>query len=195
MQNQMMYDLIGIGIGPYNLGLAALTEERGNLKTIFFDQNGQFSWHPGMLIHGADLQVSFLADLVTFANPTSRFSFLQYLHQHNRLYKFFFFHKLEMPRNEYAAYLQWVAEQLPKCHFQSEVQDVIDHGDHYEVVVYHWGVPTHQSYFAKHVVMGTGSKPLVPFDIDETDNENVHHSSQYLYHKDRTIKAKHITVV
>ncbi|UOQ47009.1 SidA/IucD/PvdA family monooxygenase [Gracilibacillus caseinilyticus] len=189
------YDVIGIGLGPYNLGLATLTTERSDLKTIFFDQNGEFAWHPGMLINGTDLQVSFLADLVTLANPTSKYTFLNYLHEQNRLYKFFFFHKFEMPRKEYADYLKWVANQLPTCNFQSEIIDVIDHGDHFEVVVNHWGLQQTKSYYAKHVVMGTGGEPVIPVDLDQTESEKAFHSSQYLYHKDHTIKAKHITVV
>ncbi|WP_208590627.1 lysine N(6)-hydroxylase/L-ornithine N(5)-oxygenase family protein [Gracilibacillus suaedae] len=189
------YDLIGIGIGPYNLGLATLTAEKTNLRAIFFDQNGQFAWHPGMLIEGSDLQVSFLADLVTFANPTSKYTFLNYLHEHNRLYKYFFFHKFEMPRAEYAAYLKWVVDQMPNCHFKSQVKDVIDHGDHFEVVVNHWGEQKERSYYTKHVTLGTGSTPVIPFELDDIGSEHVHHSSQYLYHKKRTLQAKHITVV
>ncbi|KAB8139348.1 SidA/IucD/PvdA family monooxygenase [Gracilibacillus oryzae] len=190
------YDLIGIGIGPYNLGLAALTEEQGNLDTIFFDQEGEFAWHPGMLISGTDLQVSFLADLVTFANPKSKYTFLNYLHAHNRLYKFFFFHKFEMPRAEYAAYLKWAADQLPSCHFQSEVMDVIDHHDHYEVVVNHWGLNEQKSYFTKHIAMGTGQTPIMPVDTgNNVEIEDVFHSSQYIYHKTHTLKANNITVV
>ncbi|SER43857.1 lysine N6-hydroxylase [Gracilibacillus ureilyticus] len=189
------YDIIGIGIGPYNLGLAALTDERSNLNTIFFDQNGEFAWHPGMLINETDLQVSFLADLVTFANPTSKYTFLNYLHEHNRLYKFFFFHKLEMPRPEYAAYLKWVAELLSNCHFRSEVCDVIDHHDHYEVVVNHWEKDEQKSYFTKHVVMGTGQTPIMPIETGENvEIEDVYHSSQYLYHKEHTLKADSITI-
>ncbi|MFC4403430.1 lysine N(6)-hydroxylase/L-ornithine N(5)-oxygenase family protein [Gracilibacillus xinjiangensis] len=193
---KQLYDIIGIGIGPYNLGLAALTEERSNLHTIFFDQEGEFAWHPGMLVNGTDLQVSFLADLVTFANPTSKYTFLNYLHEHNRLYKFFFFHKFEMPRSEYAAYLKWVADQLPSCYFQTEVKDVIDHNNYYEVVVNHWETNEQKSYFTKHVVMGTGQMPLVPIEIGESvEIEDVFHSSQYLYHKEHTLKANDITVV
>ncbi|WP_163536979.1 SidA/IucD/PvdA family monooxygenase [Gracilibacillus sp. YIM 98692] len=195
MSHHSIYDFIGIGIGPYNLGLAALTEEKSDLKSILFDQNGQFAWHPGMLINGADLQVPFLADLVTFANPTSKYSFLNYLHEKNRLYKFYFFHKLEMPRQEYAAYLKWVTDQLTKCHFKSEVIDCIDHGDHFEVVVNHWDQQVHTSYFAKHVVFGTGSTPLIPFEVNDIDIEDVHHSSQYLYLKDRTVKSRNISVI
>ncbi len=34
----MKYDIIGIGIGPFNLSLAALLEEH-NLKTIFLTKH------------------------------------------------------------------------------------------------------------------------------------------------------------
>ncbi len=190
-----LYDLIGIGIGPYNLGLAALTEENTDLQTIFFEQNGEFAWHPGMLIDGSDLQVSFLADLVTFANPTSKYSFVNYLHSQNRLYSFFFYHKLEIPREEYAAYLEWVANQLNNCFFKSEVVDVVDHESYYEVIVYHWDQQEHTSYYAKNIVLGTGSIPLIPIDTENIDVESVYHSSQYLYHKKHTLHANHITVV
>ncbi len=84
-------DVIGIGIGPFNLGLAALLEEKTNVKSAFFDETNVFQWHPGMLLDGTDLQVPFLADLVSFANPTSKYTFLNYAHVHDRLMSFFFF--------------------------------------------------------------------------------------------------------
>ncbi len=71
------YDVVGIGIGPFNLGLAALAEEGTSLKTVFFDKTQVFQWHPGMLLERSDLQVPFLADLVTFANPVSHYTFLK----------------------------------------------------------------------------------------------------------------------
>lgn len=33
---EQSYDVIGIGIGPFNLGLAALLEEKTSLSTAFF---------------------------------------------------------------------------------------------------------------------------------------------------------------
>jgi lysine N6-hydroxylase len=111
-----LYDVIGIGIGPSNLSLAALIAEKTELKTAFFDQTAEFRWHPGMLLDSADNQVSFIADLVTFANPKSQFTYLNYLYEHNRLYKFFFYHKFEIPRLEYNDYAKWVSGQLLSCH-------------------------------------------------------------------------------
>lgn len=189
------YDFIGIGIGPYNLGLAALIDEQTDLNAVFFDQTPEFNWHPGMLIDGTDLQVSFLADLVTFANPRSKYTFLNYLHMQNRLYPFYFFQKLTIPRQEYDAYGRWVAEQLPNCFFHAKVVDVIDHHTHYVVKVKHWDKEQVTCYQAKNVVLGTGSKPLVLDGTEKLASEDVFHTNQYLDHKTETQKAKSITIV
>ena len=70
-----IYDIIGVGIGPFNLGLAALLEPVAEINALFLEQKTQFHWHPGLLIEGTTIQVPFLADLVTMADPSSRFSF------------------------------------------------------------------------------------------------------------------------
>ncbi|WP_117169952.1 lysine N(6)-hydroxylase/L-ornithine N(5)-oxygenase family protein [Paraliobacillus sediminis] len=189
------YDFIGIGIGPYNLGLAALIDEQTELNAVFFDQTQVFHWHPGMLIDGTDLQVSFLADLVTFANPRSQYTYINYLHTQNRLYPFYFFRKLDIPRKEYDAYGRWVAEQLPNCFFHSEVVDVIDHHTHYVVKVKHWDEEQVKCYQAKHVVLGTGSKPLELDGMENLPSEDVFHTNHYLNHKTETQKAKSITII
>lgn len=102
--------MVGIGIGPFNLGLAALAEPLDEIDAVFFDKEEKFEWHPGMLIDGTDLQIPFLADLVTFADPTSPYSFLNYIHKQKRLYPFFFFNRFDIPRQEYNEYAKWVAE-------------------------------------------------------------------------------------
>ncbi len=75
-----IYNLIGIGIGPFNLGLAALLQPVNELSSIFFDSVSEFNWHPGLMLDSATLQNPFMGtDLVTMADPKSRFSFLNYL--------------------------------------------------------------------------------------------------------------------
>ena len=106
------YDVIGVGIGPFNLGLAALLEENTELKAGYYDKTEVFQCHPGMLLEQSDLQVPFLADLVTLADPTSKYSFLNYLHAHNRMYQFYFFKRFDVPRVEYNDYCQWVVSEL-----------------------------------------------------------------------------------
>ncbi|WP_312857720.1 lysine N(6)-hydroxylase/L-ornithine N(5)-oxygenase family protein [Bacillus haikouensis] len=195
MKKAEMFDCIGIGIGPYNLSLAALMDEKTELKVKFFDKTPEFQWHPGMLIDLTDLQVPFIADLVTFANPQSKYSYLNYLHTHNRLYKFFFFHKFEMPRQEYNDYARWVVKQLPQCQFHSEVIGVEDAGDHFEVIVDNRLTDEREVVHAKHVVMGTGSKPLILDGMKGLPAEDVHHTSSYLFHKGSTLESSSITII
>ncbi|NOJ47631.1 lysine N(6)-hydroxylase/L-ornithine N(5)-oxygenase family protein [Bradyrhizobium sp. WSM 1744] len=45
----------------------------------------------GMLLPGSDMQISFLKDLVSLRDPTSPFTFLNYLHKRGR---FAGFHQL-----------------------------------------------------------------------------------------------------
>src|SRR5262245_61603677 len=93
MSEPAVYDLVGVGFGPSNLALAiALTEfNEQTAKPVtaqFLERQPRFGWHRGMLIEDATMQVSFLKDLVTMRNPTSRFSFLCYLKARDRLVDF-----------------------------------------------------------------------------------------------------------
>ncbi|GEL78747.1 lysine N(6)-hydroxylase/L-ornithine N(5)-oxygenase family protein [Tenuibacillus multivorans] len=194
-----IYDFIGIGIGPYNLSLAALTEDMDDLDRILFDQTPKMEWHPGMLIEGTDLQVPFMADLVTFADPTSRFSFLNYIKEQERLYKFFFFHEMKAPRNEYNDYLQWAVNQISGLFFGKEVVDLIDHSDqkepYYELVILDTEKNQKEYYYARHVVMATGSEPLIIDSMEGFPNEDIIHTSRYLYEKEALKKSNHIAII
>ena len=72
-------DLAGIGVGPFNLSLAAQLDSVDGLNVRFYDRKAHFSWHPGMMLPDVELQTSFLKDLVTATNPTSPWSFVAYL--------------------------------------------------------------------------------------------------------------------
>lgn len=41
------YDLLGIGLGPFNLGLACLAEPLDDLDAVFLDAAEGFSCTPG----------------------------------------------------------------------------------------------------------------------------------------------------
>lgn len=43
MNTYKVYDIIGIGIGPFNLGLAALASDLVQLDCIFIDQQEGFN--------------------------------------------------------------------------------------------------------------------------------------------------------
>jgi L-ornithine N5-oxygenase len=58
------------------------------------------------------MQVTFLKDLATIRNPTSRFSFLAYLRERGRLLDFINHKSLFPSRVEVHDYLEWAAAQL-----------------------------------------------------------------------------------
>src|SRR5258708_15254564 len=49
-------DLLGVGIGPFNLSLAAIADGVPGLRAIFLEQQPEFRWHPGLMIEGTTLQ-------------------------------------------------------------------------------------------------------------------------------------------
>ncbi|WP_073786433.1 lysine N(6)-hydroxylase/L-ornithine N(5)-oxygenase family protein [Streptomyces uncialis] len=112
-------DVLGIGFGPSNLALAIAIEEHnglttGNdeLRTGFLEKQPGFGWHRGMLIDDATMQVSFLKDLVTMRDPTSRYSFLCFLKERDRLVDFLNQKTLFPLRIEFHDYFAWIAERL-----------------------------------------------------------------------------------
>ena len=88
MPSKKIYDILGIGIGPFNLGLAALCQSIPELSCLFIEQAAGFNWHPGLLLDEARLQVPFYADLVTLADPQSPFSYMAFLKAMNRMFRF-----------------------------------------------------------------------------------------------------------
>ncbi|WP_347550072.1 SidA/IucD/PvdA family monooxygenase [Pseudalkalibacillus hwajinpoensis] len=193
-----IYDAIGIGIGPFNLGFAALAEE--NLDVLLFDQKEEFNWHPGMLIEGTTLQVPFFADLVSMIDVKNKFSFLNYLQVHNRMYHFYFLEKFHIPRKEYNDYCKWVSDQLSSCRFGYEVTEVSpyeteDGESVYAVHVRNVKTLQYEEYMAKHLVMGIGSSPSVPEHLKHALGETVFHSSEFMERKQNAQKGQSIVVV
>ncbi|WP_261134571.1 lysine N(6)-hydroxylase/L-ornithine N(5)-oxygenase family protein [Bacillus sp. Marseille-Q3570] len=197
MNSKKVYDMIGIGIGPFNLGLAALIDPIDELDALFFDQTSKFEWHPGMLLEGSDLQVPFLADLVTLADPRSPHTFLNYLHEKDRLFKFYFFNRFDIPRREYSDYAAWVASNLESCLFEKRIVGVeyIKDEQLYEVHVNDTETQAIEKFHARHIVMGTGSVPMVPMDTEGCSSEDVFHSSQYRFYEEEAKDSGSVTVI
>ncbi|WP_100333418.1 lysine N(6)-hydroxylase/L-ornithine N(5)-oxygenase family protein [Bacillus alkalisoli] len=194
-----IYDCIGVGIGPFNLGLASLLAGQDTVSSIFFDKEDSFEWHPGMLIEQSDLQVPFIADLVSFADPTSPYSFLNYLHKTNRLYAFYYYRRFDIPRREYNRYAKWVVNQLDNCHFGHSVVGLnykkLEEENVYEVIIKHTNSNEEKVYKARHIVLGTGSVPFIPDSLRESINKNVFHTSDYLTYEKELKQSNSILVV
>jgi lysine N6-hydroxylase len=195
MKTTKIYDIIGIGIGPFNLGLAALSAPLADLDTLFLDQSDEFNWHPGLMLDEVTLQVPFMADLVTMADPASQYSFLNYMKLTGRLYKFYIRENFFIFRKEYNAYCKWVLGQLNNCLFSRQVVSVTYEGAVYRVTARdtHSGeTNTWQTY---KLVLGTGTSPYIPAAIKEKSLKDVIHTSQYLNHKDRLVQKQSVTII
>ena len=150
-------DLAGIGIGPFNLSLAALADGVADLDCAFFERKSRFSWHPGLAFPDSVLQTSFLKDLVTPARPTSPWSFVNFLVAHGRFFDFLSGRFSAVSRREFTQYMAWVAGALDACRFGAEIAEV-DHDGERFVLRTAQGHETH----SRAVAIGTGLSPRVP---------------------------------
>lgn len=84
-----IYDLIGVGFGPNNIGLAVhATQRDDDINMVFLEKRDELTWQNGMMVPGADIQHSPHRDFITPIDPTSDYTFLNYLKSHNRLLNF-----------------------------------------------------------------------------------------------------------
>jgi lysine N6-hydroxylase len=191
------YDLLGIGLGPFNLGLAALLEDAPvDLDVRFLEMESEFNWHEGMLIEDATLEVPFLADLVTMVDPSNPYSYLNYLRAENRLYEFYFYEEFFIPRREYNAYCRWVVEQLSTIQFDRRVTAVdTDTQGNFRVDAMDPETGERERYRGADLVMGIGSRPCVPDQFEAALGEDVFHSTAYLHRRERCTDAESVTIV
>lgn len=184
--------ILGAGFGPSNLALAVAVAEhnegqsgREPLLAEFHEKQDRFGWHRGMLIDGATMQVSFLKDLVTMRNPTSRFGFLSYLRAKDRLADFIN-HKVLFPsRMEFHHYLEWVsAEFESSVRYGSVVVDVLPvmrggEVTHLDVVTECPGETASQVVRGtRNLVIAVGLEPVLPPGLATSDR--VWHSAHLM---------------
>ena len=106
------YDLLGVGAGVFNLSLAALLADK-KINSHFLDKNPFFEWYPGLMFDSAKMQTCCIKDLVSLAEPTNQYSFLNYLHINNRIFQFLNKISFIITRKEFFAYVQWISRNLP----------------------------------------------------------------------------------
>jgi lysine N6-hydroxylase len=185
------YDFVGIGLGPFNLGLACLTEPIAELDGVFLESKPGFEWHAGMFLDGAHLQTPFMSDLVTLADPTSPYSFLNYLKEQGRLYSFYIRENFYPLRVEYDDYCRWAASKLSSVRFNTTVTDVrYDEGAEVYVVRTTAG----DAFRARHLVLGTGTPPYIPEACQGLGGDFIH-NSRYVQHRSELVRKESITLV
>ena len=187
-----MFDILGVGFGPSNLALSVCVREyneqlplgRLPLQCLFLERQTCFTWHEDMLLDDATMQISYLKDLVTLRDPTSRFSFLNYLKQSGRLEDFINLKTFHPTRHEYSSYLRWVAQQqADQVRYSSRVEEIrlaVEQGGrrHIEVVSRDMQTRHVSTHTARNVVLASGLQPKLPEGIRES--RIVAHSAHFL---------------
>ncbi|KUO13739.1 lysine N(6)-hydroxylase/L-ornithine N(5)-oxygenase family protein [Streptomyces sp. DSM 15324] len=185
------HDFVGIGLGPFNLGLACLTEPIDTLDGVFLESKPDFEWHAGMFLDGAHLQTPFMSDLVTLADPTSPYTFLNYLKEKGRLYRFYIRENFYPLRVEYDDYCRWAAGKLNSVRFSTTVAEVTyDESE----ALYAVRTTAGDVYRARRLVLGTGTTPYVPQACRGLDG-GLFHNAEYMRRKAELRTKKSITIV
>lgn len=186
-----VFDVIGIGFGPSNLALAialdAVARQGMSAPTAhFIEKQEGFCWHRGMLLPDSDMQVSFLKDLVTLRDPTSRFTFTNYLHRKGRLEAFINQRSFFPSRIEFNDYLAWAAAQFDAaCSYGEEVVAIdLDSGigsDDLLRITSHDPSGRMITRRARDVVIALGGSPSIPSVFTALRGDSrLTHSSRYL---------------
>jgi L-ornithine N5-oxygenase len=179
------YDLVCIGFGPASLAIAIALHDRGiQARILFLERQTSFAWHSGMLLPGTRMQISFLKDLATQRNPRSWFTFVNYLHQNQRLMEFTNLGTFTPFREEFNDYLTWCAG-----HFEDHVRYGVDVEDvspapaaagevnAWTVAMRHIATGHASAVTARNVIVAIGGRPKFPAAI--TLHPKILHSSVY----------------
>lgn len=183
-----VYDLVGVGAGPSNLSLAALTAREPGLSTVFLERKPAFDWHPGLMLPDAEMQVHFLKDLVSPVDPTNPYSFPAFLVDTRRLYRLLVTGRSKVPRREFEQYCRWAADRMDNLRFGVTSEAVEWDGAAFLVHT------TAGLLRGRNVAVGTGLPAKLPQCAAGHDPDRVFHSEQLLK-KERDFAGKRVAVV
>nr|WP_296766746.1 SidA/IucD/PvdA family monooxygenase [Rhodococcus sp. (in: high G+C Gram-positive bacteria)] len=175
-------DIVGVGFGPSNLGLAIALEEHNRtvspserLTARFIEKQSEFRWHPGMLLPGTTMQISFLKDLATQRNTASEYTFLNYLSHRGRLTHFINLQSFFPSRLEFHDYLEWAADKVgADVLYGTRANEVIWNGETFEVTTDNGDVLR-----ARNVVLAGGLTAKLPDGVE---------ASKRLFHNHRVLE-------
>ncbi len=171
MSTEKIYDLIGIGVGPFNLSLAAHSSQVNKLDSLFLEQKPSFEWHRELIFQDSYMQTSFLKDLVTGSDPTNPYTFLNYLVKNGLFYSFMNTGRKSITRKEFEVYCRWVADSLgDNIAFGNKVKNITQKNNLFII-------ETNKAVFtAKNICLGTGLIPSVPKCAREFIGKDVFHA-------------------
>ncbi|KAI1760636.1 L-lysine 6-monooxygenase (NADPH-requiring)-domain-containing protein [Hypoxylon sp. FL1150] len=205
-----VHDLICVGFGPASLAIAVAIHDMldngsfQNLgggappKVLFLEKQPRFAWHAGMLLPGAKMQISFIKDMASLRDPTSSFTFLNYLHKNGRLVEFTNLNTFLPARVEYEEYLRWCAGFFDEVvQYSTEVVSVSPATTSEPTIPTSAFIVTSKDvntgaltvHRAKNVLLAIGGQPSIPKSLP-SNHPRVIHSSQYAHLVPQILKER-----
>ncbi|KAH6880505.1 L-lysine 6-monooxygenase (NADPH-requiring)-domain-containing protein [Thelonectria olida] len=190
------FDLICAGFGPASLAMAIALNDAiaagekllpdGSVpKVLFLEKQAAFAWHPGMLLPGAKMQISFIKDLATLRDPRSEFTFLNYVHRNDRLIDFTNLDTFLPARAEFEDYLRWCSSFFDHVtQYNHEVLSVSPvHKEagavkSFTVQARHGKTGEVKTFRSRHVLIAAGGQASMPKSLP-VKHPRVLHSSQF----------------
>lgn len=194
-----LHDLLCVGFGPASLSIAIALHDAldpclnkcaptsgWQPKVAFLERQKQFAWHSGMLVPGSRMQISFIKDLATLRDPRSSFTFLNYLHQNDRLIHFTNLSTFTPARMEFEDYMRWCAQQFSDVvSYGEEVIEVVPGKsnpdstvvDYFTVLSRNVETGEISSRSARKVVLALGGTAKLPAELPQ--DARIMHSSKY----------------
>jgi L-ornithine N5-oxygenase len=178
-------ELLAVGAGPSNLALAVALEELAPdlaANSLIIERAAAVEWQPGLMLPWVKSQASFLKDLVTLRNPSSEFSFLNYLFTIGRLDDFVNMGSFEPYRQEISAYFAWVANSLPRVRLRlncgcRSVEPVRDGAG--QLTGWRTHLDDGSTVSSRYLVIGVGRDPYVPPVFAGVPARHLVHSTRY----------------
>ena len=183
------FNLIGVGIGPFHLSLAALVNKVSDQKALFLDQKPSFNWHSELMFSDADMQTSFLKDLVTPVDPTSPYSFLNYLVEHGLFYSFMNTNRKVVTRREFEMYCQWVSEKLDSSLKFNSAIEAVDFDNNKFIVK-----TKAETYTSDNLSIATGLTQRIPECAKDLIGPTIFHAKSSSL-KDIDLKDKRVLII
>lgn len=185
-----IYDMCGVGFGPSNMAIAIQAVEHAEtgrpISMCFVERKASFSWHEGMLLDNADMQISIFKDLATLRNPRSHFTFLNYSKHKGRLAALANLKQLFPSRLEFNDYLSWVA-----AHFDDQVaygETVVEITPYdsapctvLQLTVENTGSGVRRTILTRNLIVATGGEAKLPACVAmDSAGASIFHAARFL---------------
>lgn len=172
--NSKIYDILGVGIGVFNMSAAALLAPVKNISYEFIEKKLNFQWHSNTLLPESYLQTHYLDDLVTSIDPTNPYSFLSFIVKKRRFHAFINCNFSFIHRAEFIEYLDWASKIIPNLSFGEEIEKIDFRAGSFFIQ------SNKRTIRSNNIILGTGTKPYIPDWAIKKICKRIYHNNSFL---------------